>query len=85
MDVQDNADRMDALGQGLELNSLLRALLGIEQHRRHLIPLVAVQYCVNQRYRPDDGGTGRVDVDVERVVDGTLENDVMVAVLLLML
>ena len=77
MDV--DADRMEALGLGLELNSL-RALLVIEQHRRHLIPL-AVQHCVKRRYRPD-GGAGRVDV--ERVVDGTLEN-VMVAVLLLML
>ena len=74
---------MDALGLGL--NSLLRALLGIEQHRRHLIPLVAVQHCVNRRYRPDDGGAGRVDVDVERVVDdGTLEN-VMVAVAVLLM
>ena len=75
---------MDALELELELNSL-HALLGIEQHRRHLIPLVAVQHCVNRRYRPDGGGAGRVAVDVERVVvDGTLEN-VMVAVLLLML
>ena len=71
---------MDALELELELNSL-RALLGIEQPR-HRIPL-AVQHCVNRRYRPD-GGAGRV-VDVERVVvDGTLEN-VMVAVLLAML
>ena len=75
---------MDALELELELElNSLHALLGIEQHRRHLIPLVAVQHCVNRRYRPDDGGAGR-GVDVERVVDGTLEN-VMVAVAVLLM